>query len=138
MSPSNKAWLSACEAGQGYSTSAEYLQLTTCCHSQPIPAPGVPPAWPGLASFTAEELGLKSPAQDSQLSVCRARPQAFPSLLPSNHVLIQTHSSLLGLSASKPKLGGVGGSFLDSWDQSFNLRFPCPKVGFLIPASQTP
>lgn len=97
-----------------------------------------PPAWPRLASFTAEELGVKSPDQDSQLSVCRARPQVFPSLLPSNHVLIQTLSSLLGLSASKPKPSGVGGSFSDSWDQSFNLSFPCPKVGFLIPASQTP
>lgn len=80
VSPSNKAWLLACEAGQGYSTSAEYLQLTTCCRSQPIPAPAVPPAWPGLASFTAEELGVKSPGPGlTAVSLCRAS-WAFPSL----------------------------------------------------------
>ena len=112
MSPSNKAWLSACEAGQGYSTSAEYLQLTTCCHSQPIPAPGVPPAWPGLASFTAEELGLKSPAQDSQLSVSekpRLEPRAdssaslFLALASKSSLVGHLHSCFLDVSSSNEK-----------------------------------
>ena len=119
----------ACEAGQDYSTPAEYLQLVTC--SQPVPAPAV--AWRGRAWPRSQlrSWGVSPPGQDSQQSVCRARPQA-------NHVLIQTHPSLLGLSSSKPKPGGVGGSFSDFWDQSFNLSFPCPEVGFLILASHTP
>ena len=119
----------ACEAGQDYSTPAEYLQLVTC--SQPVPAPAV--AWRGRAWPRSQlrSWGVSPPGQDSQQPVCRARPQA-------NHVLIQTHPSLLGLSSSKPKPGGVGGSFSDFWDQSFNLSFPCPEVGFLILASHTP
>lgn len=127
VSPSNKACSWPVKPGQGYSTSAEYLQLTTCCRSQPIPAPAGSRhgrAWP---LFTAGELGVKSSPQDSQLSVCRKLASGVSfSVISSNHVLIQTHSSLLGLMPQNPSWVEWVLPFQIPGTSHFNLSFPGP------------